>query len=125
MPNEDCPDDQCTKRHYEYSKSRMYRDSGKIETVKYGMGEIEGNVVTDDVALTKSTRFQAQQVNLLSVYKAIELDSLESDGLLGLSPKTMKYGRSGEELHLLVTELKKDKVMKKAMFAIYLATRNI
>merc|ERR1712226_1172226 len=55
------------------------------------MGEIEGNVVTDDVALTKSTRFQAQQVNLLSVYKAIELDSLESDGLLGLSPKTMKY----------------------------------
>lgn len=38
VPNEDCPDDQCTKRHYEYSKSNMYRDSGKKETVKYGMG---------------------------------------------------------------------------------------
>jgi hypothetical protein len=64
-------------------------------------------------------------VNLLSVYKAIDLNSLESDGLLGLSPKTKKYGRSGEELHLLITELRKDKVMEKAMFSIYLATRSI
>ena len=58
------------------------------------------------------------------MYRAADLASLESDGLLGLSPKTRKYGRSGEEIHLLITELKKDKVMEKAMFAIYLTDRN-
>ena len=32
-----------------------------------------------------------------------------------MSPKTRKYGRSGEELHLLVTELKKDGVSDEKM----------
>lgn len=55
----------------------------------------------------------ATDVNFLLVDKAIDLSELESDGLMGLSPHSKKYsrGESGEEMHLLVNELKNDKVI--------------
>ena len=63
----------------------------------------------------------ATDVNFLSVNKAKDLSTLESDGLMGLSPKSKRSkGKSGEEMHLLVNELKKDRVIKEAVFAIYL-----
>ena len=64
----------------------------------------------------------ATDVNFLSVNKAIDLSTLESDGLMGLSPKSKRAqkGKSGEEMHLLVNELKKDGIIKSAVFAIYL-----
>ena len=124
LPNADCPDDECAKDHYFYKKSDTYRDSGKVETVKYGVGSIEGRVVTDHIALSATGEFQAQDVNFLSVYHAVDLASLESDGLLGLSPRTQKYGQSGAELHLLVSELRKDGAINSAVFAMYLADRN-
>ena len=51
LPNEDCPDSQCAKNHYNYQKSDGYKNSRKVEHVKYGSGQIEGFVVTDDMAL--------------------------------------------------------------------------
>ena len=41
---------------------------------------------------------------------------------MGLSPKSKRSnkGKSGEEMHLLVNELKKDGIIKEAVFAIYL-----
>jgi len=54
--------------------------------------------------------------------------NLESDGILGLSPKTKEKGYdSGIMKHLFVNELKKDRVIEKAMFSIFLGsidTRN-
>ena len=97
----------------------------KKETIKYGRGQVEGFVVTDDISLTPTTEFQAKEVNFLSVFHAQKLDVLESDGLLGLSPIRYrnKIGSSGEEIHLLITELYKDGVIGKAMFSIYLTDR--
>ena len=66
----------------------------------------------------------AKDVNFLSVYTATDLSTLESDGLLGLSPKTRTKGKSGMELHLLVTELYKDKAISSTIFALYLADRS-
>lgn len=64
----------------------------------------------------------AKDVNFINVYAARDLHILESDGLLGLSPKTSRRGQeSREEVHLLVTELHKDGVIDSATFAIYLA----
>jgi hypothetical protein len=46
---------------------------------------------------------------------------LKADGLLGLSPKTTRTGAdTSEKVHLLVTELKNDGIVDKAMFAVYL-----
>ena len=54
LPNADCPDSQCAKNHYNYKRSTSYSNSKKVETVKYGVGEIEGHVVTDHIALSSS-----------------------------------------------------------------------
>ena len=58
------------------------------------------------------------------MYHAVDLATLESDGLLGLSPHSREIGRSGMQLHLLVSELKKDKAINKSMFSLYLADRS-
>lgn len=67
----------------------------------------------------------ATDVNFINVFTAQELGVLESDGLLGLGPRPEPYNRargsSGQDVHLLVDELKKDGVIDRAMFAMYLA----
>ena len=57
VPNADCPDEECARRHYDYSKSTQYRNTENKETVRYGSGEIEGFVVTDDIALSASNEY--------------------------------------------------------------------
>ena len=124
IPNSDCPNTECTSNHYFYYQSKGYRDSGRIETVKYGIGSIKGRVVNDDISITNSPKTTAHNVNFLSVFEAKELQQLESDGLLGLSPNTERKGQSGEKIHLLVEELKNDKVIDHAMFAMYLRDKS-
>ena len=65
-----------------------------------------------------NAKFTAYQVNFLAIYEAQMLQTLETDGLLGLSPMSYRKGNSGEEINLLVNELKVDKVIDKAMFAV-------
>jgi len=48
------------------------------------------------------------------------LSTLESDGLLGLSPKTNRLTDDNIEVHLLINELKKDGIIDKALFSMYL-----
>ena len=122
VPSIHCPDSQCQGEHYNYKKSTGYRSSEKYETVRYGSGAIEGWVVNDDISITEDSSTMAKDVNFINVYQAEDLHILESDGLLGLSPKTYRRGdESQEQIHSLVTELHKDKVIDQATFAIYLA----
>lgn len=58
-------------------------------------------------------------MNFLSIFKAEDMMIMQSDGLLGLSPN-IDYTVQGQPIHLLVNELKKDGVISKAMFGIYL-----
>lgn len=85
--------------------------------VFYGIGYVKGNIVNDDIAITNSMSTAAKDVNFLSVSNAKSLDTLLSDGLLGLSPFNEKRDKT---VHLLVTQLKEDHVIEKAMFALYL-----
>lgn len=121
VPSIRCPDDQCRGDHYDYSKSTGFKSSNKKDEVTYGMGRIHGVVVNDDIAISEDPETMAHDVNFISVISASQLDTLESDGLLGLSPKTYRKGASGEEIHLLVNELKESGVIDRSMFAIYLA----
>lgn len=121
VPSIICPDDQCSGQHYNYKMSTGYRTTNNYDTVKYGIGKVAGYVVNDDIAITSDPKTMATDVNFISVTTAEQLDTLESDGLLGLSPKTFRRGESGELIHLLVDELKKDGVIDRAMFAMYLA----
>jgi hypothetical protein len=121
VPSIICPSNECSGEHYNYKKSSGYRTTNNYDEVKYGIGKVMGYVVNDDIAITSDPKTMATDVNFISVYSAEELDTLESDGLLGLSPKTYRRGESGEEIHLLVNELKKDGVIDRAMFAMYLA----
>ena len=80
-------------------------------------------MVNDDVAITSNPSTMAKDVNFINVFQAKNLSSLKSDGLLGLSPKTSRFGsQSRQEVHLLVDELKKDGVIKNSVFSIYLTT---
>lgn len=120
IPNSDCPDAQCARNHYRYQVSSGYKNTGRIETVKYGIGSIKGNVVNDDISITNQRITMASDVNFISVFEANNLATLESDGLLGLSPKTERASKSGEEIHLLIQELKNDNIIDKAMFSMFL-----
>jgi len=117
IPNIDCPDTECTRRHYRYQDSTGYRTSSVEKEVFYGIGYVKGNIVNDDIAITNSMSTAAKDVNFLSVSNAKSLDTLLSDGLLGLSPFNEKRDKT---VHLLVTQLKEDHVIEKAMFALYL-----
>ena len=121
LPNKDCPDTECPGNHYNYDLSDNYFDTRKYETVEYGQGFVNGTVSNDDFALTKSKKTQARYVNFLSVFESKDFMNLESDGILGLSPKTKEKGYdSGIMKHLFVNELKKDRVIEKAMFSVFL-----
>ena len=77
--------------------------------------------MNDDIAITKSTEYQAVDVNFLSVFYAKDLSTIESDGLLGLSPKSDYVSQGNTEpMHLLVNEMKVDGIISKAMFGLYL-----
>ena len=79
--------------------------------------------MNDNIGIINSNIATAKDVNFLSVNIAHDLDTLVSDGLLGLSPKVRKWGNwisEDNQVHLLVNQLKKDGVISKAMFSMYL-----
>ena len=86
IPSKDCPDKECTNNHYDYTKSEGFRKSSVIKEVHYGIGYIKGNIVNDDISISNSLSTAAKDVNFLSVTHAKSLETLVSDGLLGLSP---------------------------------------
>ena len=53
--------------------------------------------MNDDIAITADKKTRATDVNFISVFEASSLSSLESDGLLGLSPKTYRKGKKSGE----------------------------
>jgi hypothetical protein len=124
VPNKDCPKDECaTTNPYDYTKSTNYFDTRKSETIEYGKGFVKGTVCNDDFSLTPSVTTQARYVNFLSVSESKDFMNLESDGILGLSPRTKEKGYdSGIMKHLFVNELKKDRVIRRAMFSVFLGT---
>lgn len=86
----------------------------------YGIGYIKGEIVNDDISIANEASRAAKDVNFLSVFHAQDLQGVVADGLLGLSPKVESWRSNGEEVHLLVNQLKADGVIAKAMFAMYL-----
>ena len=122
IPNKDCPESQCPNDHYYYDRSTNYYDTRDQDQVTYGIGQVKGYVVVDDVAVADSVDLQANDVNFLSVYYAKDMSTLKSDGLLGLSPRSSRKvsANSGHEMHLLVDELYKDGKIDRPWFAIYL-----
>lgn len=60
----------------------------------------------DDIALTRDGRFQARNVNFLSIFRALGLGNLRADGILGLSPRHSNEDRGVKgDIHLLVDQL--------------------
>lgn len=60
-------------------------------------------------------------MNFLSIYKIEEMPYIVSDGLIGLSCAIGNVGRkTGKPVHLFINELKNDKIIDEAIFAIYL-----
>ena len=57
IASSDCPKTMCPNNHYYYHLSRGFRTTGTNETVMYGIGKVNGYVVNDDIALTKSTKY--------------------------------------------------------------------
>ena len=76
--------------------SKNFKNSSDTEVVNYGIGSIKGWVVNDDIAIMPNPKFTAYQVNFLAIYEAQMLQTLETDGLLGLSPMSYRKGNSGE-----------------------------
>jgi hypothetical protein len=95
-PTSACPKTQCTKNRFDYRVSKNFKNSSDTEIVNYGIGSIKGWVVNDDIAIKQNINFTAYGVNFLGIYEAVALQSLETDGLLGLSPMSYRKGNSGE-----------------------------
>lgn len=51
VPSSDCPDSQCPNRHYNYHHSLKFHNTTVISEVFYGVGSIEGHIVSDVVSL--------------------------------------------------------------------------
>ena len=58
------------------------------------------------------------------MFRSLDFTNLESDGILGLSPKSLHKGEAGIAAHLFVYELKKDRVIDKAIFLVFLGILN-
>jgi hypothetical protein len=48
---------------------------------------VKGYLVSDQVSLTPNASYVARNAKFLSIYQATDISGLETDGLLGLSPK--------------------------------------
>ena len=86
VPSKDCPDNECTKSHYDYTKSSSFRKSNRKIELSYFVGYIQGFIISDSISISNSLSTAAKDVNFLSVTHAKKFDDLVSDGLLGLSP---------------------------------------
>jgi len=53
IPGSSCVDEGCSRRadHFNPEESSTFHDKGKLITLKYGVGEIRGKLVTDTVSL--------------------------------------------------------------------------
>ena len=62
--------------------------SGGVETITYGIGRVVGYVVEDQVAWVRSPMPSqvSDGVRFLLIYTADNLNTLQQDGLVGLSP---------------------------------------
>ena len=85
VPSDDCPANQCPGNRFKNGESITFQKTGATEKITYGKGEVDGNIVTDQIHLSTSTGTINDFV-FLSIYQAADLTGLEADGLLGLSP---------------------------------------
>lgn len=69
--------------------------------VAYGVGEIDGHIVKDYISLEQTGELSAE-INFLAVNRALKLSGLDSDGLLGLSPKHRLTQEKSETVDILV-----------------------
>jgi hypothetical protein len=54
IPNKDCAYSQCPNGKYNYDQSTEYVDTRDIDKVVYGIGEVNGYVVVDDIAVSNT-----------------------------------------------------------------------
>ena len=118
VPNEDCPDNECPMNHYEYHLSNSYKEYGdESKTINYGIGKVEGYIVSDHIALSQSYWAQAKNFTFLSIFHAKGMEQLEMDGLLGLAPPQKK----DKSASFFIDELEEDGIIDERMFSIFLA----
>ena len=55
IPSVDCPDNECTKNHYDYKQSHSFKNLDISEDIKYGIGAVTGTVCNDVIVLPNGT----------------------------------------------------------------------
>lgn len=85
----------------------------------YGVGEIDGHIVRDFISLEQNGDMSTE-INFLAVNRALKLSGLDSDGLLGLSPKIRQRKANSETVDILIHQLASKGILQKAMFSLEL-----
>ena len=71
--------------------------------IRYGKGAVEGQIVRDTIKFDEADELSVE-MNFLLVDSAKELNTLHSDGIVGLSPKVPD---AEDDVQLFVRQLKK------------------
>ena len=126
LPNNSCPETQCTGERYDSINSDTFEttlaskpgEKAKVTEINYSTGRVAGYISKDSFSLTRippSDRQIARNIDFVSVFKAENLGNLVSDGVLGMAPSAPV----GSKADIFVNELFKQNVIGKNIFSLY------
>jgi hypothetical protein len=114
VPSSSCKTCHDSKK-FDSAKSSSYKSSEEIQELTYDDGFVKGNVSTDAVYIGDPPLIALNQTFLL-VEEERDLDKLKADGIIGLGLQGTQDGHS-----TFIESLKTQKIIKKALFSIYLS----
>ena len=92
VPSQNCPSIQCPLKKFK-TESKQFFNYTIPESISYGNGKITGHLVSDTIYAYQSLPGTPEaQVNFVAADRVENLGMLESEGLLGLSPRIYKVG---------------------------------
>ena len=86
------------------------------KSLYYGIGQVSGNISTDNVAIGDS---KPTNMNFVLVDRGADLEGQQSDGIVGLTPQSTDEGQ------LLVDQLYESGVIEKREFLVYIGKEGV
>jgi len=103
----------CYQEKFNELESDTFKFWNVIYDLHYGSGDVYGYIAHDKVCITEE--YCADDFGFMTVGQQNNLDTLMSDGLVGMSPKeTDEYG------DLFITKMKNSGVIDQAIFSMYI-----
>ena len=87
----------------------------EVITLSYGIGSAKGELFQDRVCLDSGAQICVDNLKMLGLTSASQLNNVRSSGLIGMGPMPFDY-----RCELFVSRLKQTRQIPKALFSIYI-----